>query len=227
MSKILLVEDDPALGRSLQVAFENEDYAVTWVKDLRSAFRANEETKVDLVVLDLGLPDGTGLDLCKHIRSSGSRIPVLILTAQTHEESVLAGFSAGANDYVEKPFKPKILLARVKNALKEPIQRDEQMRFGDLLILSEKRRVFCHEHEIALNRREFDILNYLIGHAGSVVTRDSLVSSIDKAGEIFDRTIDSHVSRLRTNLKKGGVKDVAITSVYGVGYRLDKKMTGT
>jgi DNA-binding response OmpR family regulator len=223
MSKILLVEDDPVLGRSLQLSLETEKHLVTWVRDLRSAFKANVESDIDLVVLDLGLPDGTGLDFCKRVRESGSRIPVVILTAQTHEESVLAGFNAGANDYVEKPFKTKILMARIRNALREPTQRDEQIRFGDIVVISNQRKVFCGETEIDLNRREFDILHFLASRAGNVVTRDALVSALDKEGEMFDRTIDSHVSRLRTGLKKGGVKDTVIMSVYGVGYRLDKK----
>ena len=223
MSRILLVEDDPALGRSLQLTLENEHHAVTWVRDLRSAMKANVEIKVDLVLLDLGLPDGNGLDLCRHVREAGSRVPVVILTAQSHEESVLEGFSAGANDYVEKPFKPKILIARIKNALKEPVLKDEKLRFGDVLLMINQRKVFCGESEIPLNRRELDILKHLMDRAGSVVTREQLIAKLGRDGEIYDRTIDSHVSRLRTNLKNGGVREITITSVYGIGYRLDKK----
>jgi two-component system OmpR family response regulator len=225
MSKILLVEDDPVLGKSVQLTLELEKYTVTWVRDLRSALKTNETNKFDIVILDLGLPDGSGLDFCKKVREIGSRIPILILTAQTHEDSVVEGFNAGANDYVEKPFKPKVLIARVKNGLREPTKRDQQLRCGDLLVIENQRKVFCGENEIELNRREFDILNYLIGQADSVVTREAMATALDRDGEIFDRTIDSHVSRLRASLKKGGVKFVKITSVYGVGYRLENKMT--
>ena len=221
----MLVEDDPILGRSVQLTLEVDQHSVTWVKDLRSAFKANEEDSFDVVVLDLGLPDGSGLEFCKSVRTGGSRIPIVILTAQTHEDSVVAGFNAGANDYVEKPCRPKVLLARVKNVLKEPVQRDEQIRFGDILFITNQRRVFCGETEINLNRREFETLGVLLTHAGSVVTRETLVQAINKDGEIFDRTIDSHVSRLRASLKKGGAKSIAVVSVYGVGYRLEKKMT--
>ncbi len=223
MSKILLVEDDPVLGRSLQLTLESEKHTVIWVRDLTSAFKANENSTADLVLLDLGLPDGNGLEFCKHLRKSESRVPVVILTAQTHEEAVLAGFSAGANDYVEKPFKPKILIARIKNALKEPIQRDEQLCFGDVTLVINQRRVFCGKAEVDLNRREFDTLQYLMEHSGSVVTRDALITALHRDGEIFDRTIDSHVSRLRTRLKAAGLKEIVIRSIYGIGYRLDKK----
>jgi len=223
MNSLLLVEDDPILGRSLTVYLELEGYKVTWARDLRSATEANETSSFELVILDVNLPDGSGLSLCSSIRSKGSRIPIIFLTAKTDEDSVVEGFNAGANDYVKKPFGNRELLARIKAVLREPARRDAQLRFGNLLVLIDKRQVFIEEKEIDFNRREFDILTILIQNSEAVITRESLLNSLNKAEEVFDRTIDSHVSHIRSKLKKANVNSVQITSVYGIGYRLEKK----
>lgn len=223
MIQILLVEDDPVLGRGLVVNLELEKYQVQWVKDLKSAYETNEKSKLDLVILDLGLPDGSGFQFLQKIRDEDSRLPVIILTAQTDEDSVVHGLQSGANDYVKKPFGNRELLARIKTVLREPLSRDKQIRFEDILLLIDSRKVMAGEKEIELNRREFDILHHFLVHADKVVTRENLLSTLDKDGEIFDRTIDSHVSHLRSKLKQAGVSTVQISSVYGVGYRLEKK----
>jgi len=223
MSNLLLVEDDPILGRSLTIYLELEGYKLTWVKDLRSALEVEEKSKFDLVILDVNLPDGSGLSLCSTLRSKGSRIPVIFLTAKTDEDSVVAGFNAGANDYVKKPFGNRELLVRIKTALREPLIRDAKVKFGNLVILVDKRQVFIEDKEIDLNRREFDILAMIVQHSEAVVTREALLNSLDKTEEVYDRTIDSHISHIRSKLKKSGVDSVQITSVYGVGYRLEKK----
>lgn len=223
MSQILLVEDDPILGRTLSVNFRAEGYGVTWERDLRGAFRAEKDKPFDLVVLDRELPDGVGLDLCRYLRSRGSRLPVLVLTARADEDSVVEGLYAGANDYVRKPFGNRELLARVRVALNEPMQRAEQMRFGELLLLTEQRRAFWRQHELELNRREYDILTALIRQAGHVVSRESLLENFGGEADIFDRTIDSHVSHLRAKFRKAGVSTIRIASVYGVGYRLEQE----
>jgi two-component system OmpR family response regulator len=132
------------------------------------------------------------------------------------------GLQSGANDYVRKPFGNKELLARVKTVLRDPVPGTPQIRYGDLVVLSEKRKIVYGEKEVDLNRREFDILSYFIDHAESVVTRDALLQMLDKDREIYDRTIDSHVSHVRSRLKQAGITSVQISSVYGVGYRLEK-----
>ena len=222
MSKILLVEDDPVLGKGLQVNLQLEGYEVDWVQSLRGAFEVNATKSFNLVILDMGLPDGKGLTFLQSIREAGSRMPVLILTAQTDEESVVAGLNSGASDYVRKPFGGRELLARIKNILREPTLREDQLRFGNLLILRAQRKVMFDESEVDFNRREFDILTFLVEHGDSVVSRERLLSMLDKDGEIFDRTLDSHVSHIRAKLRKSGVSAIQISSVYGVGYRLEK-----
>ena len=223
MSQILVVEDDPILGRSLSISLELEGYKINWCKDIKSAKAASTASIFDLILLDVNLGDGSGLDLCAALRKGGLQTPIIFLTAKTDEESVVAGFNAGANDYVKKPFGNRELLVRIKAHLKGAGSRDSQLKFGTLLLVPAKRQAFSDDKEIELNRREFDVLSILIRHPETVVTRDTLLSSLDKDGEIFDRTIDSHVSHIRSKLKKAAVESVQITSVYGVGYRLEKK----
>jgi len=223
MIEILLVEDDPALGRGLVVNLEHEGYKIHWVRDLQSAFLANKRKTLELVILDLGLPDGSGFQFLKEVRSNGSRIPVIILTAKTDDDSIVEGFHSGATDYVKKPFSDRELLARIKAALKEPQMRSQQLRYGDLLVLLDHRQVKYNGKEIELSPREFDILAYFTRKAEAVVTREALLQEVDKSGELFDRTIDSNISHLRTRFREAGIKSIQISSIYGVGYRLEKK----
>jgi two-component system OmpR family response regulator len=223
MTEILLVEDDPVLGRALQISLEIEGYRVTWVRDLKSAVLVTERTKLNLILLDLNLPDGSGIILLKRLRDSGSAIPVIILTAKTDEDSVVEVLETGGNDYIRKPFGKRELSARVKTALRELQTRDRQVRFGDLTVFPDQRRVLFNETEVELKRREYDVLIYFIQHAESVVSRDDLINSLGTENEIYERTVDSHVSHVRRCLKKAGVTRVQITSIYGLGYRLEKK----
>lgn len=223
MIEILLIEDDPILARGICVNLELEGYKVHWASDLKSGGEANRRKPLNLILLDINLPDGNGLDLLRELRKSGSRIPILILTAKTDEDTVVEGLQSGANDYIRKPFGIRELLARIKTALREPQNSEPQIRFGDLLILIDQRRVLFEDKAIEFSRREFDILSYLIQHAETVVPRKTLLETIDNEAELFDRTIDSHVSHVRARLRQAGVKSVQISSVYGLGYRLEKK----
>ena len=225
--QILLVEDDPVIGRGLSVSLELEGYRVCWVRDLKSAREQRERFHFNFVLLDLGLPDGSGLSLLREIRASHSpedaRLPVLVLTAKTQEDSVVEGLQAGANDYVRKPFGNKELLARVRTALRGPQAQGPQLRYEDLVLIPEQRKAKYRDVELDLSRREFDLLSYLVLHAESVVTREAVLQALDKDSEIFDRTIDSHVSHVRSRLRRAGAQTLQISSVYGVGYRLEKK----
>ncbi len=219
---ILLVEDDPALARGLQLTLEAEGYSIIWADSLRSAFDKNQKEKLGLVILDLGLSDGSGFEFLSKARGGGSRLPIIILTAQSDEDSLVEGLQRGANDYMKKPFSNRELLARIKAVLREPQIRENQTRFGDLLLLLDQRLVKFKEANIEMNRREFDVLLLLVQRADTIVTREALMEHIDKDGEIFDRTIDSHVSHLRSRFKSSGITGIKISSVYGLGYRLEK-----
>jgi two-component system OmpR family response regulator len=222
MTTVLLVEDDPVLARGLQLNLELEGYSPIWAPDLRTAYQINSDKELDLVILDLGLPDGRGFDFLAKVRTAGSRLPIIILSAQSDEDSVVEGLQLGANDYMKKPFGNRELLARIKAVLREPQKRDRQVRFADLVMLIEQRSLMHGTEMIDLNRREFDILLFLMENAEKIASRESLLQIFDKEGEIFDRTIDSHISHLRSRLRKSGVTSVKVSSVYGLGYRLEK-----
>ncbi|MCB0414014.1 MAG: response regulator transcription factor, partial [Bdellovibrionales bacterium] len=201
---------------------ELEKYHVFLASGLSQAFQIESTEKLNLVILDLGLSDGSGFEFLANVRSKGSRLPIIILSAQTDEDSVVKGLQLGANDYMRKPFSNREFIARVKTVLKEPQHHEEQIRIGDLLILLNQRSITYQETPIGVNRREFDILLHFSQRLGTIVSRENLIQAIDKELEIFDRTIDSHVSHLRTKLKKAGVKNIKISSVYGMGYRMEK-----
>ncbi len=221
-TQLLLVEDDPALGRGLQVSLELEGFKVHWAQSLEGAKEIHKKESIGFVLLDLGLPDGNGLSFLKEIRESGSNLPVVILTALSDEMSVVQGLEVGANDYVRKPFGKLELLARIQTAMRTPDTRATQIQCEGLTVLLDQRRVMNGEVEVEMKRREFDVLTFLVRNFNSVVTRSALVEAFGKDGEIFDRTIDSHVSHLRARLKQANVTSVKINSIYGIGYRLEK-----
>lgn len=222
MIRILLIEDDPALGTGIKMNLEYEGYQVNWARDLKTAFKENGSATFDLAILDLGLPDGNGISFCRSVRESGSRMPIIILTAQSDEESAVKGLMAGANDYIRKPFGNRELIARIITVLREPKVREDQARFENLVVLRSQRKVMFGTQEIDLSRREFDLLSVLVENGDAVVTRERLMETLDKEGEILDRTMDSHLSHIRSKLRKAGVSSVQILSVYGIGYRLEK-----
>jgi two-component system, OmpR family, response regulator len=221
MNQILLVEDDPMLGSNLKLNLELEGFKVDWAHNLAEAFATNGEKPFQLALLDLGLPDGSGLNFCRQVREQGSRLPIIILTAQSDEDSVVDGLSAGADDYVKKPFSNRELVARIRTALRAPQVREEQTRVGNLTVLMEQRRVYVGSEEVTLNRREFDVLKILVSRPGVVVTREMIINQLGESAEqIFDRTVDSHISHLRAKLKKVKECNIRIKSEYGVGYRI-------
>jgi DNA-binding response OmpR family regulator len=222
MIEILLIEDDPALGRGLSVNLEHEGYLVCLKTNLQSALMVQRKSNFQLIILDLGLPDGSGFSFLKEIRDAGYITPVIILTAKTDIDSVVQGLQSGANDYIRKPFDDRELFARIKTVINGPLTQSSAIRYGGLIVVTEKRKVFFEEKEILLSPREFDILKYFIEHAELVVTRTALLENLDKDATLFDRTIDSNISHIRNRLKKASVQNIQISPIYGVGYRLER-----
>jgi DNA-binding response OmpR family regulator len=218
---ILLVEDDPVLGKGLQLNLELSQYKVNWTTTLTDARNLPGLMGHSLVILDVGLPDGTGFDLCRWLREQGLRCPVIFLTAQTDEDSVVRGFTEGANDYVRKPFSNKELLARIQHHLNEPVVKEEQTHLGPIHILVDQRKVLIDGKTVPLNRKEFDIFCYLTRNSKIVLSREKILEAVNPSGDLSDRTIDSHLSHIRQKLKDSQVENVKIQSVYGVGYKLE------
>lgn len=218
---VLFLEDDPVLGEGLKLQLELASFEVRWCKTVREGVDAfQREGPFALALLDVNLPDGTGMDLCDVIREKASYLPVIFLTAKTDEDSVVKGFEKGASDYLRKPVGRRELLARINNVLPARKAGQDSWRYADLALSKSQRKLMCGEKEVSLNRREYEIMTCLMQNPESVISRERLLEEIDRGGEIFDRTIDSHVSHIRTKLRKAGFEHVKIESVYGEGYRL-------
>ncbi|HEX7673201.1 MAG TPA: response regulator transcription factor [Bdellovibrio sp.] len=223
MAQIFLLEDDPILGKAIQLQLELENYGVLWAQSIQEARRVySQSSGVDLFLLDVNLPDGDGFGFCKWLRQESVQTPIIFLTARTDEDSVVQGFTEGANDYIRKPFGHKELLARVKNQLSENKPSLELIRFAGLTLVKNQQILKTGTSFINLNRREFEILSVFFAQPETIISREQLISAFSAGEEIFDRTVDSHISHIRTRLQKHGVSNIKITSVYGQGYRLEK-----
>ncbi len=215
--RILLVEDDEALGRQVVGHLEESGYDVTWLTD---GDRALWEDPADyaLVILDLMLPGAYGLDVLKRLRRD-SDLPVLILSARQETRDKVRALDLGADDFIAKPFWPEELIARVRSRLRRPVlQRDGVCEVGPLRIDTEGRSVTVTGRNVELTRVEFELLLSLARRPGAAVERAWLADNVlDRDGEGGERTLDVHVSRLR---KKLGESAKQIATVWGVGYRL-------
>ncbi len=222
MANIFLLEDDPVVGKAIQLQLELESYKVEWVQSLTDGKKKVPVTAADLFLLDVNLPDGDGYEFCHWLREQSLATPIIFLTARTDEESVVRGFDGGANDYIRKPFSQKELIARIRNQLSDKKATLDLVRFAGLTLIKNQQVLKSGEQIISLNRREFEILTAFFEHPETIVTREQLIERLSAGEEIFDRTVDSHISHIRAKLQKHGVKGVKINSVYGQGYRLEK-----
>lgn len=220
---ILVVEDDPRISDVLDYALKNEGYAVQRVNRGREAVAICKKNPPALVVLDIGLPDIDGFEVCREIRKF-SGVPVIFLTSRSDEINRVVGLEIGGDDYVVKPFSTRELLARVKAVLRRNHAAQEQapdasadiLHYGKIEIEPEKFRVRCDGREIALTRQEFRLLELLMRHPGRVFTREQVLDQAwGDGGLVTDRTIDVHIKTLR---KKFGDYDF-IETVRGIGYR--------
>ena len=218
--KILVVEDDVSLGKQIVEHLEGAGFEPTWLTDGDRAMR--EPTKgYALIVLDLMLPGAYGLDVLKHVRSAGSAVPVLILSARNETRDKVRALQLGADDFVTKPFWPEELIARVKARLRRPVmeQQDGTITAGELSIDLAARSVAVKGDAVDLTKVEFDLLAALARRPGSAIQRSWLVEHVlDPDRDGTERTLDVHMSRLR---KKLGSAAKRIATVWGVGYRLE------
>ena len=218
---ILLVEDDPILGKSLRQMLTLEGFDTNWSQRFEDAKGLLSERKFNCCVFDIGLPDGSGLDLCQYIRGMDSHVPILFLTAQTDEETLLKAFSLGANDFLKKPFNQKELVARLKALTRNINGSDEMVVYGDARLNLLSRELRMNDSRIEFNNTEIQVLHFFILNAEKVVTREKLIRFLGKENDIFDRTIDSHISHIRKQLKEHQFNRIQIKSIYGVGYKFE------
>ena len=222
MTTVLLVEDDPAISEPLARALGREGYEVRSHGTGRGAL--GDILGADLVVLDLGLPDMDGLDVAREIRSQGSSVPILVLTARTDEVDMVVGLDAGADDYVTKPFRLAELLARVRALLRRAGSdfQDDTLEAQDIKIDVSAHRAFQNGRELQLTAKEFDLLRILIKEAGNVVPRQVIMQEVwgsDPAGST--KTLDMHISWLRRKLGDDAAYPYYISTVRGMGFRFE------
>jgi len=221
-ARLLLVEDDQDLARGVRFNLEQEGYAVAHAPDARSANSLLGAERFDLVLLDLNLPDGDGLEILSALRASGRKLPVLCLTARGQETDVVMGLSLGADDYVKKPFGVAELLARIDALLRRAGVADPgRLRFKEVEVDLEARRAIHADREEELTPIELDLLKYLHERRGQAVRREQLLRELWGLGpRASTRTLDNHVARLRRKLERDPARPRLLVTVHGVGYRL-------
>lgn len=227
-ARILLVEDEPAILESLAYVLGRDGFVVVTAK---SAVEADElASDVDLVVLDLMLPDGSGFDLIRGWRASERPMPIIVLSSRDAEADRVAALESGADDYVTKPFSPREIVARVRAVLRRSANASPAQRAvrpaPPISTDARTRRAVAAGHALDLTRVEFDLLATLLGSPGRVFTRAELIDRVWGDGfRITDRTIDSHVKALRRKIAEAGAEPSWIETVRGVGYRLSDDPT--
>ena len=218
--KILLVDDEKDILEFLSYNLNKEGYKIFTANNGEKALREAREHHPDLIILDVMMPEMDGITTCEKLRL----IPeikdslVLFLTARSEDYSELAGFNAGADDYVTKPIKPKLLISRIKALLKRNKSKEATSRIelGDISIDKEKHMLIYKNEELHLARKEFNLLYYLMTIPGKVFTREDIIHKIWKDAVVVDRTIDVHVRKIREKIGSHHIK-----TIKGVGYKFD------
>ena len=219
--RLLVVEDDEALGQILVRGLTEDGYAVDLETTSAGATHAVSTSDFDLVVLDLGLPDGDGVTLCRRLRAGENRVPVLMLTARDGLSDKVAGLDAGADDYLTKPFDYLELAARVRALLRRPPDvRGPVLEVANLKLDPASHTVWHGAIVVPLTAREFSLLEYLMRRPGDVLTRSELLEHVwDANYDGVSNLVDVHIANLRRKLAMGQ-DEAPIETIRGVGYRL-------
>ena len=224
--KILIIEDEPDIRKTLEYNISREGYKVVSVSSLSEGKEQINSSDFSLILLDLMLPDGSGLDLCREIKSDKdkSSTPIIILTAKDDEVDKVVGFELGADDYVTKPFSVRELILRIKAILKRGESKNEtvevQRQFGELTMDIDSHEVFVNSEQIILTALEFRLLRQLVDRRGRVQSREQLLSDVwGYSAEVSTRTVDTHIKRLREKL---GTMGKYVQTIRGVGYKFSR-----
>jgi len=222
--KILIVEDEPDIAQLVKLYLEKDEFRPTIAKTGSEGLKLVKADRPDMVILDLMLPEMDGLEICKKIRTSldTALLPIMMLTAKAEESDTIIGLELGADDYVTKPFSPKVLVARVKALFRRLERADDPKQtsyaYGPLLVDLARHEVLLDGTEIPLTAKEFGLLEQLLRHPGRVLTRDVLLNTVwgyDYYGTT--RTVDVHIRRLKLKIL---LLEDAIISVKSLGYKL-------
>jgi DNA-binding response OmpR family regulator len=223
MSRILVVEDDPAILRGLVDNLEGEGYEVVPADNGEAALAAVGEREPDLVILDLMLPKLSGYEVCRSLREDGNTTPILMLTARGEEGDRVLGLDLGADDYVAKPFSLRELLARVRALLRRTASAaalPETLQFDDVTIDFRRYEATRDDEPIHLTRKEYGLLRLMASRPGEVVSRDILLDEVWGYERYpSTRTVDNHVASLRSKLEEDAANPRHLLTIFGVGYK--------
>ena len=226
LQKILIIEDEPDIRKTLKYNLSKEGFDVICASSLSEGKDYLNDDTFSLILLDLMLPDGSGLDLCRELKSDTEKklIPIIILTAKDDEVDKVVGFELGADDYVTKPFSVRELILRIKAVLKrgdiKSNKLEIQRQFGDLEIDVESHEVFVNKESVVLTALEFKLLRQLVDRRGRVQSRDQLLSDVwGYSADVTTRTVDTHIKRLREKL---GSMGKYVQTIRGVGYKFSR-----
>ena len=216
-----MVEDEASYVDALEVGLTGEGFTVVAARTLRAAREQLARSPVDLVLLDVMLPDGSGIDFCRELTASPT--PVIMVSARSAELDIVLGLEIGAADYVTKPFRLRELVARMRVVLRRPpTGAEDAVRVGDVVVDVARRTVHRATQPVELSRKEFDLLALLCANLGQVVTREVALDTLWWGVDLTDdRTLDTHVKRLRQKLERDPAVPRHLVTVRGVGFRLD------
>jgi two-component system alkaline phosphatase synthesis response regulator PhoP len=223
MSRILVVEDEQAIAFALKIDLEGEGYAVEVVTDGAAAVERGKKDGIDLILLDVMLPKKDGFDVCRELRRAGCKTPIILVTARTQEPEIVMGLEGGADDYVTKPFSPRVLRARVKAALRRVGEQESRTyTFGELEVDFGRGELRRAGAPVALTPLEFKLLSTFVRHRGRLLNRAQLLDLAWGPGTfVTDRVVDNHVVALRKKIEANPSEPTYLVNVRGLGYRFD------
>ncbi len=218
MKTILVVDDEKIIRENIKEYLKKENYKVIEAADGKEAISLFNCNNIDLIILDLMLPEIMGEDICQTIRKS-SAVPIIMLTAKANEENIVNGLNIGADDYLTKPFSLKELVARVNSLIRRSLNEHKSLTVGDLKIDFELYEVYKNNQLCKLTKTEFNILATLAKNNNKVFTREELAEIIFDDFNAYDRVIDSHIKNLRSKIENNSSSPKYILTVRGVGYK--------
>ena len=227
MTRILIVEDEASFSEALAFLLTKEGFETAIAEDGRQAINMFNADGADLILLDLMIPEVSGVEVCRTIRTQ-SQVPIIMLTAKDAEIDKVVGLELGADDYVTKPYSSRELIARIKAVLRRGITEDGSNQDQDLLEVGPirlnigKHQVFVNGNPVALPLKEFELLEFLMRNSGRVLTRSQLIDRVwggDYYGDT--KTLDVHIKRLRAKVESDPANPVLIQTIRGLGYKLE------
>ena len=215
-----IIEDDNLLRKALDTSLQNQGYTTILAASRKEAIK-NIDSSVDLLIVDIGLPDGDGINLYQELQKNG-RIPAIFLTAKDDEKDMLKAFDIGADDYVVKPFSMKVLLKRIEAVIGRN-NREKQLACGEIILFPDKKQVYKNEKEIILTAREYQLLEYLMYNQGNVLTKENILEYVwGLDGQfVVGNTVSVTINRLRKKIETDAGSPIYLKNVFGLGYKLE------